>query len=155
MIEGYQKVSRVYDQLMKSGRFTAAQNKEANTEFVDSIGELVEMCEKQGYIERYYIEKPNDKVDITIQDLQRYTRKLIEEETNLNDMLEIAIKQNAREDEEDAKNNDTDIIEFDDDNVIEEVENEMKTQDYVDFEEFKDLERKADEEYLRSEAKTD
>lgn len=155
MIEGYQKVSRVYDQLMKSGRFTAAQNKEANTEFVDSIGELVEMCEKQGYIERYYIEKPNDKVDITIQDLQRYTRKLIKEETNLNDMLEIAIKQNAREDEEDAKNNDTDIIEFDDDNVIEEVENEMKTQDYVDFEEFKDLERKADEEYLRSEAKTD
>lgn len=140
---------------MKSGRFTAAQNKEANTEFVDSIGELVEMCEKQGYIERYYIEKPNDKVDITIQDLQRYTRKLIEEETNLNDMLEIAIKQNAREDEEDAKNNDTDIIEFDDDNAIEEVENEMKTQDYVDFEEFKDLERKADEEYLRSEAKTD
>lgn len=140
---------------MKSGRFTAAQNKEANTEFVDSIGELVEMCEKQGYIERYYIEKPNDKVDITIQDLQRYTRKLIEEETNLNDMLEIAIKQNAREDEEDAKNNDTDIIEFDDDNAIEEVENEMKTQDYVDFEEFKDLERKADEEYLRSEVKTD
>lgn len=149
-IEGYQKVSRVYDQLMKSGRFTAAQNKEENGEFVDSIGELIGMCEKQGYIERYYIEQPNDKVDITIQDLQRYTKKLIEEETNLNDMLEIAIKQNAREDEENALNTDTDIVDFND-NAIEEVENEMQTEDYTEFEEFKDLERKADEDYLRSE----
>ena len=150
MIEGYQKVSRVYDQLMKSGRFTAAQNKEENGEFVDSIGELIGMCEKQGYIERYYIDQPNDKVDITIQDLQRYTKKLIEEETNLNDMLEIAIKQNAREDEENALNTDTDIVDFND-NAIEEVENEMQTEDYTEFEEFKDLEQKADEDYLRSE----
>lgn len=149
-IEGYQKVSRVYDQLMKSGRFTAAQNKEENGEFVDSVGELIGMCEKQGYIERYYIEQPNDKVDITIQDLQRYTKKLIEEETNLNDMLEMAIKQNAREDEEDALNTDTDIVDFND-NAIEEVENEMQTEDYTEFEEFKDLEQKADEDYLRSE----
>nr|DAI51136.1 MAG TPA: hypothetical protein [Caudoviricetes sp.] len=39
-------------------------------------------------------------------------------------MLEIAIKQNAREDEENALNTDTDIVDFND-NAIEEVENEM------------------------------
>ena len=45
---------------------TAAQNKAETGEFVDSVGELIELCEKEGYIERYYIEKPNDKVDFTI-----------------------------------------------------------------------------------------
>jgi len=40
---------------MKSGRFTAAQNKEATGEFVDSIGEIVALCEKEGFIPRYYV----------------------------------------------------------------------------------------------------
>ena len=50
-VEGYQKMSKVYDSLMKSGNFTAAQNKAETGEFVDSIGELVMLCEKDGYIE--------------------------------------------------------------------------------------------------------
>jgi len=62
-------MSKVYDALMKSGKFTAAQNKSEQGEFVDSVGELIEMCEKQGYIERFYIDQPNDKVDFTIQDM--------------------------------------------------------------------------------------
>ena len=78
-VEGFQKMSKVYDSLMKSGKFTAAQNKAESGEFVDSVGELIELCEKQGYIERFYIDQPNDKVDLTIQDMQRYTRTLIEE----------------------------------------------------------------------------
>jgi hypothetical protein len=68
-IEGFQKMSKVYDSLMKSGKFTAAQNKAESGEFVDSIGELIELCEKEGYIERYYIESPKDKVDLTIADM--------------------------------------------------------------------------------------
>jgi hypothetical protein len=68
-VEGFQKMSKVYDSLMKSGKFTAAQNKTESGEFVDSVGELIEICEKQGYIERFYIEQPNDKVDLTIQDM--------------------------------------------------------------------------------------
>lgn len=55
-VEGFQKMSKVYDSLMKSGKFTAAQNKAESGEFVDSVGELIEICEKQGYIERFYIE---------------------------------------------------------------------------------------------------
>jgi hypothetical protein len=68
-VEGFQKMSKVYDSLMKSGKFTAAQNKAESGEFVDSVGELIELCEKQGYIERFYIDQPNDKVDLTIQDM--------------------------------------------------------------------------------------
>ena len=30
---------------------------------------LLELCEKEGYIERFYIDSPNDKVDITIRDM--------------------------------------------------------------------------------------
>jgi hypothetical protein len=48
---------------MKSGKFTAAQNKAENGEYVDSVGELVMMCEKDGFIPRYYVDEPNDKVD--------------------------------------------------------------------------------------------
>jgi hypothetical protein len=68
-IDGYQKMSKVYDTLMKSGKFTAAQNKAEAGEFVDSIGELVAVCEKEGFIPRYYTGEPNDKVDETIKDM--------------------------------------------------------------------------------------
>jgi polyhydroxyalkanoate synthesis regulator phasin len=91
-IEGFQKMSKVYDALMKSGKFTAAQNKAESGEYVDSISELVELCEKQGYIERFYIDEPNDKVDETIKDMQRYTKTLIERETNLSALIEQAVK---------------------------------------------------------------
>ena len=51
---------------MKSGKFTAAQNKAENGEFVDSIGELVAICEKDGFIPRYYADGPQDKLDKVI-----------------------------------------------------------------------------------------
>jgi hypothetical protein len=54
-VEGFQKMSKVYDSLMKSGKFTAAQNKAESGEFVDSVAELVELCEKEGFIPRFYI----------------------------------------------------------------------------------------------------
>ena len=92
-IEGYQKMSKVYDTLMKSGKFTAAQNKAATGEYVDSISELVAMCEQDGFIPRYYTDGPQDKVDRTLQDLQNYTRTLVTEEMNLGNLIESAIKQ--------------------------------------------------------------
>ena len=92
-IEGFQKMSKVYDTLMKSGKFTAAQNKAATGEYVDSISELVALCEKDGFIPRYYTDGPQDKVDRTLQDLQNYTRTLVTEEMNLGNLIESAIKQ--------------------------------------------------------------
>lgn len=124
-------MSRVYDQLMKSGKFTAAQNKTETGEYVDSIAELVELCERQGYIERFYIDEPNDKVDETIKDMQHYTKTLIERETNLSALVEQAVKQNIQEDE--AEKEDTDEIIFDD---IDEVEKELTDTDFIDFNNF-------------------
>jgi hypothetical protein len=142
-VEGFQKMSKVYDSLMKSGNFTAAQNKADNGEFVDSVGELIELCEKQGYIERFYIEQPNDKVDFTIQDMQRYTRTLIEEETNLSNMVELALKQIQKEDEEAENNDEFDIV--DDDEVnIEELEKELQDEDFEEFNEFLEEEEEND-----------
>lgn len=147
-IEGFQKMSKVYDSLMKSGKFTAAQNKAESGEFVDSIGELIELCEKEGYIERYYVEQPHDKVDLTIQDMQRYTRTLIEDETNISTMVEKALRENAKEDEEKAKNAESDIVD-DADLSIEELEKTIKDSDYTDFEEFKEQESAQDNEFLQ------
>ena len=135
-IEGFQKMSKVYDSLMKSGKFTAAQNKAENGEFVDSVGELIEMCEKKGYIERFYIESPNDRVDLTIQDMQRYTRTLIDEETNLSNMIELALKQNAKEDQEAENSSDDDIIDEDSLINLEDIEEELKDSDYEEFNDF-------------------
>ena len=146
-IEGFQKMQKAYDSLMKSGKFTANQNKSENGDFVDSIGELIEMCEKQGYIEKFYIDSPNDKVDLTIADMQRYTRTLIEEETNLSLMVEKALRENEKEDTENSKNNESDIID-DLDISLEEIEKTLKDQDYVDFEEFLENETLTDFENL-------
>ena len=134
---------KMYDGLMKSGKFTAAQNKAEQGEFVDSVGELIELCEKQGYIERFYIETPNDKVDFTIQDMQRYTRTLIEEETNLSSMIELALKQNAREDEDSSNNTESDIVD-DVELDIEDLEKQIKDTDFEEFNEFLEAESEED-----------
>lgn len=138
-VEGFQKMSKVYDSLMKSGNFTAHQNKSENGEFIDSIAELVELCEKEGYIERFYIDDPNDKVDITIRDMQKYTKDLVEKETNLSAMIEQAIKNNAREDENDEE--DDDEIIFDDD-----VIGELADSDFEDFQNFLESEIQEEDE---------
>ena len=149
-IDGAQKMIKMYDGLMKSGKFTAAQNKAEQGEFVDSVGELIEMCEKQGYIERYYIESPNDKVDFTIQDMQRYTRTLIEEETNLSTMIEAALRQNAKEDNDSQNNNEDEIID-DIDLDIEDLEKQINDKDFEEFSEFIDDEIEEDAELFKIE----
>lgn len=151
-VEGFQKMSKVYDSLMKSGKFTAAQNKAEQGEFVDAIGELVVICEKEGFIPRYYIGEPNDKVDETIKDMQRYTSTLVKEETNLSQLLEDAIKTVQKEDSEEREHeNDNDEIETED-NDVQEVEQEilednsmLEDDDYDDFNEFLESQELADE----------
>lgn len=133
-IDGAQKSTKMYNDLMKSGKWTAAQNKAEGGEVVDSVGELIELCEKQGYIERFYSDGPNDKVDFVIKDMQRYTRSLIEGEADLGNLIEIALKQNAKEDE-DSKNMNDDIVD-EVDASIEDIEKELKEKDYEDYADF-------------------
>lgn len=98
-IDGAQKATKMYDSLMKSGKWTAAQNKNLENEAIDSIGELVDLCEKEGFIPRYYIDKPNDHADRVIEDLQKYTHDLIANESGLDVMFENAFRQIAEEQE--------------------------------------------------------
>ena len=145
-IEGAQKAVKMYDILMKSGRFTAAQNKEAQGEFVDSVGEIVSLCEKEGFIPRYYATGPQDEVDFTIKDMQRYTRTLVTEEMHLGDLIEEAIKNNAKEDN--AENNVD--LELGEDSNIEDIERSLQDKDFEDYSDFLDQQSEQDSEYLRS-----
>lgn len=145
-VEGFQKMSKVYDTLMKSGKFSAAQNKAESGEYIDSVGELVAICEKDGFIPRYYLGEPNDKVDQTILDMKRYTRTLITEETNLGNLIEEAIKNNQKEDEAAAAaDQDVDTGLLDD---IEEIEQQLKDDDFEEYSEFLDNEEASDADLL-------
>ena len=142
-IEGFQKMSKVYDSLMKSGKFTAAQNKTESGEFIDSISELVELCEKEGFIPRYYTETPMDKVDETLADLKGYTRSLVTEEMNLGNLIENAVKEMARQE---SKEEDKDT---EDDLDIEEIET-LKDEDFESYNDFLEEEISADSDLMSS-----
>lgn len=146
-IEAFQKMSKVYDTLMKSAKFTAVQNKAESGEFMSSISELVLLCEKEGgFIERFYTDEPKDKVDMTIKDMQGYTHSLIENETNLSELIEGAVKalqrQAEKEEDEDIDDEDLDIEDI--------VESDMSDDDFREYYDFledqsnQDLERMND-----------
>ena len=153
-IEGFQKMSKVYDSLMKSGKFTAAQNKAESGEFVDSIGELVALCEKEGFIPRYYIDEPNDKVDRTLQDLQNYTRDLINEETNLSSMIEHALREIEKDKENEARlesDDGTDDEEAFEASLFEDdAEKVLQDEDFAAFADFEEELELDDNDFLQS-----
>lgn len=142
-VDGAQKMLRMYDSLMKSGKFTAAQNKAETGEYVDSISELVAICEKEGFIPRYYIDQPGDRVDETIADLKGYTHSLVVDEMNLGNLIESAVKTMAREE---AKEEDEDIE--DEIMSLEDVD-QLKDEDFEEFNEFEEDEEKASEEAMK------
>lgn len=142
-IEGFQKMSKVYDALMKSAKFTAVQNKAEAGEFVNSISELVLLCEKEeGFIPRFYTDKPKDRVDETLADLRGYTNTLVTEEMNLGNLIESAVKALQREAE---REEDEDI---DDEDEIMDMDSldELKDDDFAEHYDF--LEQEAEDDAL-------
>jgi hypothetical protein len=91
-IDSFQKLSKVSENLRKSAKFTAAQNKENKNDFVDSVGELVSMCEREGFIPRYAIDIPQDKVDFTLKDMNDYLYKLVTQDLGFGQQIEDALK---------------------------------------------------------------
>ena len=145
-VDGAQKMIKMYDGLMKSGKFTAAQNKAEQGEFVDSISELVLLCEKEGFIPRYYTEGPQDKVDKILLDSQQYVHDLITEETGLSNLIENAIKQLEKEKADiKAAAEGPDVEDAEDDALFNYNPAEITDQDFVDFNEFEDEIAEADE----------
>lgn len=150
-VDGAQKMIKMYDSLMKSGKFTAAQNKAEKGEYVDCISSLVAMCEADGFIPRYYTDGPQDKVDRTLQDLQTYTRTLIMEESNLGVLIEKAVKDIQEQKEKEA------ILDADaasDDEALEaelfdnDAESVLSDMDFMQLRDIEDEDAEADDEYL-------
>ena len=92
-LEGYQKLARVSDTLRKSAKFTAAQNKEKTSQFIDSVGQLVDYCQKHGgEIPQFKQEVDLDIVDTIIKDLKEYNRSLVLEDPALKREIEDYLK---------------------------------------------------------------
>lgn len=92
-VESYQKLSRVYDAMMKSAKFTEAQRKEEKSGDFDAVGQIVFFAEKEGgKIPRYEIDTPLDKVDEAINDLKKYMHDLVVNDPSLSQMVENFIK---------------------------------------------------------------
>lgn len=104
-IEGFQKLSKVSESLRKSAKFTAAQNKEQKNDYVDSVGELVSMCEKDGFIPRYVTDIPQDKVDLTLKDMKSYLYKLVTQDLGFGKQIEDALKKIQLQKEMEKKEN--------------------------------------------------
>lgn len=123
-VDGYQKLSRVYDSLRKSMHVTAAQNKEDKKDFVDSVGQLVAYCEKNGgAIPRHKITVPHDIIDKIVQDMKDYTKNLIYQDSSLARQVEDYIKQakasaSRKKDREEAKKIGLDVPEVSDQDII-------------------------------------
>ena len=152
-VDGAQKMLKMYDSLMKSGKFTAAQNKAESGEYVDSISELVAICEREGFIPRYYTDGPQDKVDKVLIDTQHYVHNLVTEEMGLGQLIENAVKllQQEQINIEDAGANGVDdeqsedsLFDYEKDVV------ELNDEDYDEFNEMEDEAEAQDNDYLIS-----
>ena len=127
-IEGFQKLSRVSESLRKSAKFTAAQNKEQKNDYVDSVGELVSMCEKDGFIPRYVTDVPQDKVDLTLKDMKSYLYKLVTQDLGFGQQIEDALKKIQLQKE--MEQNESNLITSQEEELDEEA---LIDQDYEEF----------------------
>jgi len=124
-VDSYQKLSRVYDAMMKSAKFTEAQNKAEKGDFLDSIGEMVAYCEKEGgQIPKYEIKVPYDIIDKIIDDLKLYNKTLIYEDKSLAEEIELYLKnkenaESMRRDREEARAKGLDQVELEDKDFLE------------------------------------
>ena len=138
-IDGAQKATKMYNDLMKSGKWTAAQKKESEeVDVVDSIGELVAICERDGFIPKYHVATPQDHADRVIEDLKKYTTNLIVEESGLGPLIEAAVKQMEEEKErikiaaeQSEEETEDDLFDYD-----KAEDNPLDVEDYSEFSEF-------------------
>lgn len=125
-IDSYQKLSRVYDSLMKSAKFTEAQNKDKDGNNIDSASAIVDFVQAHsGEIPRYHCDQPRDIVDQIILDLKEYNKSLIYGDTSLAREIEkyLQDKRNSedmKKSHQEAKANGTYTV-------------ELKDQDHIDF----------------------
>ena len=130
-VEGFQKLSKVSESLRKSAKFTAAQNKEQKNDYVDSVGELITMCERDGFIPRFATDIPQDKVDVTLKDMNEYVHKLVTQDLGFGQQIEDALKkiqiqQQMAEREAELEGNPDELIDDDYEEFYESVQEQKE-----------------------------
>lgn len=116
-IQSFQKMSKVYNDLMKAAEFSAASKKKKDdTEGVDSVGLIYALAEKKKFIPQYHNKENPDIVDKTEKNLKSFMHRLISNEADLTTLLENAAKR---------------VME-------QEKEEELKDQEYLDIEQLED-----------------
>lgn len=121
----YQKLSRVYDTMMKSAKFTEAQNKDKDGGDINSASAIVDFVESHsGQIPKYECDQPQDLVDKIILDLKNYNKSLIYQDKSLAQQIEQylqdrKIMEQMRLDRELAHQQGNDTVELQDDDYIE------------------------------------
>ena len=104
---------------MKSAKFTASQKKEEEA-YIDSFSEMSRLAEEVGFIPVYHTNEPQDIVDVTLRDLNNYTKNLIEKEPGLATLIEQAFEAIKQEEEKDRMAEDEDDSLFDKDFITDE-----------------------------------
>lgn len=103
----FQKLSQVYDTLMKSAKFTAVQRSA-----VDDMGgfatlsEFIDKLERDGFIAPYGVKEDFDVVEATIADMKRYTKNLVLGDPSIQSMAQESLLRgaaNAEEIEDDSE----------------------------------------------------
>lgn len=137
-IDSYQKLSRVYDSMMKSAKFTEAQNKDKDGDSIDSASAIVDFVEAHsGEIPRYHCDEPQDIVDQIIADLKAYNKSLIYEDKSLAQEIEKylqdkRISDEMKKDKKDAKAKGLDDVELDDDDFTDYKDSLKRMRDHDD-----------------------
>ncbi len=123
-IQSYQKLSRVYDAMMKSAKFTEAQNKTAEGEGINSISALVDFVEaNSGAVPKYECNEPQDIIDEIILDLKAYNKSLIYEDKSLAQEIEKylqdkKIADEMKKDKKEAKQKGLSEVQLQDSDII-------------------------------------
>lgn len=147
--QSYQKLASVYDQLRKAGKFTEVQNKEEQERYLDSVGELVALCEREGGPIKEFVdpdEYPQDKIDFTIKDLKSYNYNLATNELNLGDLIQTYID---KLDKAEQSGNDIDLNKGLITSKEEEIEEDtLSDQEAIDFQDYLDNEIERDAQML-------
>ena len=111
--------------------------------------ELVALCERDGFIPKYYVEGPKDKADRVLQDMQKYTKDLIENESGLSVMMERAVTQ-IEEEEARIKAAADMGDDADEEAMFNYDKSVFELEDYSEFKDFEAELSQEDEEYLAS-----
>ena len=123
-IDSYQKLSKVYDSMMKSAKFTEAQNKDAESGGVNSVSALVDFVEaNSGQIPKYECKEPQDLIDEIILDLKAYNKSLIYEDKSLAQQIEKylqekRIAEEMKKDRKEAKEKGLDSVQLQDSDFV-------------------------------------